>query len=131
MIKSVIKGYHSPDIEFEAISPFANNDFGFLLQVFVGIDGEDGAECFNVFICTPIWIAQNHSKQSVIIGLHTIIVQEYNHEKITKAIEELFCLECTTWDEVSNNLSYYGLSELDYNHWTSFNNSVRCGAPDI
>lgn len=127
MKKSIIKGYHSPDIEFGIHSPFDKDDFGFLLQIFIGVDGELGEECFEVFVCTTKWIEQNYAKQTILIGLHAIIVQEYNYERITKAIEELFCIEGETWDNISCDLSYYGLSEMDYKHWTRYNYSSKCG----
>ncbi len=127
MKKSIIKGYSSPDIDFGTHSPFVKEDFGFLLQIFVGVEDEPGEECFDVFICTPKWIEQNYAKQTILIGLHTIIVQEYNYERIIKAIEELFCIKGETWDNISCDLSYYGLSDIDNKRWTIHNNSIKCG----
>lgn len=127
MKKTIIRGYHSPDIDFGTSSPLDKEAFGFLLQIFVGIDDEQGEECFEVFICTPKWIVQNYSKQTVLIGLHAIIVQEYNYERIMKAIDELFCTEGEAWEDISRDLNYYGLSDMDYKHWISHNNSVKCG----
>jgi hypothetical protein len=127
MKKSIIKGYYSPDIEFGIHSPFDKEDFGFLLQIFVGLADEHGEECFEVFVCTTKWIENNYDKQTILIGLHTIIVREYNYERITKAIEELFCIEGTTWDNISCDLSYYGLSEMDHKRWASHNYSINCG----
>lgn len=127
MKKSIIKGFHSPDIDLDSYSPSCKDDFGFLLQIFVGIDGEPGEECFDVFICTPKWIEHNYSQQTIIIGLHTIIVQEYDYNRIIKAIEELFCIKGATWDKISCDLSYYGLSEMDDKHWDRNKYSINCG----
>lgn len=127
MKRTIIKGYHSPDVNFGTLCPFEKEDFGFFLQVFVGVDNEPGEECFDVFICTPRWIEQHYSKQTIVLGLHSIIVQEYDYQRIIRAIEELFCTEGVNWEEVSNDLSFYGQSEMNYKHWIQFKNSVKCG----
>lgn len=130
MKKSRIIGYHSPDIDFESFNPKSYDDFAFVLQLFVGIEGEKGEECFDVFVCTPKWIEHNYSKQTIIIGLHTLIVQEYNFKKIIVALEELFCTRGKTWEEISNRIGYFGRSEMDYNQWVNYKKSIRCGILD-
>lgn len=127
MKKTIVKGLHSPDIDLETYSPTEKDDFAFLLQVFVGMEGEQGDECFDMFVCTTKWIERNYSKQTILIGLHTMIVQEYNYERIIRAVKELFCTEGISWDQIRCDLSYYGLSEMDYKHWSSYKNIVRCG----
>ncbi len=127
MKKSYIRMCDSPDIDLDTYSPFKKDDFGFLLQILVGIEGEQGEESFEIFICTPKWIEQNYSKETIILGLHTIIVQEYDYKKIIDAIEELFCISGVTWDDISRDLSYFGLYEFDYKRRTTYKNSVICG----
>jgi hypothetical protein len=130
MKKTCIIGYHSPDIDLETFTPDICDNFGFLLEVFVGFEGENGEECFDMFICTPKWIEQHYSKQTVLVGLHTIMVQEYNFERIKSAIEEMFHTSGATWKNAIKDLRYYGLSEHDFKHWTSYNNFVKCGVPE-
>lgn len=127
MKRSFIKELHSPDINLETYSPSVKDNFGFLLQVIVGIEGEQGEECFDVYVCTPKWIEQNYTSQTILIGLHAMIVQEYNQGRLIEAIKELFCKEGSSLSNISCELSYYGLSEMDYSHWSSHNHSVRCG----
>jgi hypothetical protein len=127
MKKSYIIDYHSPDIDLQSFNPQPHDDFAFVLQLFVGIEGEKGEECFDIFVCTPKWIEHNYTKQTIITGLHTIIVQEYDFEKLKEAIDEIFCAEGATWQEIANRIGYYGRSEMDYPHWSYNKKSVRCG----
>lgn len=128
MKRSYIINYHSPDIDLNTFVPTVADDFGFLLQLFIGEINSDGEECFDVFVCTPKWIELNYDKQTVLIGLHTIIVREFNFPKLMKAIEELVCIDGVSWEAISDQIRYIGLSELDHNHWNAYKNSVKCGA---
>lgn len=130
MEKSYIIEYHSPDIDVETFSPKDKGDFGFLLQVFIGTKKRKGEECFDIFICTPRWIERNYSKHTILLGLHTLIVQEYNYERLIDAVEELFCEEADSWDDLSKRLNYYGLSEMDYYHWRQYGRIIKCGVPE-
>lgn len=127
MKKSYIIDYHSPDIDIELFNSQLHDNFAFVLQLFVGIKGEKGEECFDVFVCTPKWIKHNYAKQTIISGLHTIIVQEYDFEKLKEAIDEIFCTEGATWQEIANHIGYYRRSEMDYTHWSYHKKSIRCG----
>ena len=127
MKKSYIIDYHSPDIDLQSFNPQPHDDFAFVLQLFVGIEGGKGEECFDIFVCTPKWIEHNYAKQTIISGLHTIIVQEYDFEKLKEAIDEIFCAEGATWQEIANRIGYYGRSEMDYPYWIYNKKTVRCG----
>ena len=125
MKKSYIIDYHSPDIDLQSFNPQPYDDFAFVLQLFVGIEGGKGEECFDIFVCTPKWIEHNYAKQTIISGLHTIIVQEYDFEKLKEAIDEIFCAEGATWQEIANRIGYYGRSEMEYSHCSYNKKSVR------
>ncbi|MCR4811718.1 MAG: immunity 8 family protein [Bacteroidales bacterium] len=127
MMKSHIINYHSPDVDIDNFTPTIPDEFAFLLQVFVGVQDEPGDECFDIFVCTPKWIERHHSKEAVLIGLHTIIVQGFDLKKLLKAIEELVCIEGSSWQEISNRIGYVGLSEFDHIHWDGYKNVVKCG----
>ena len=130
MKQSYIINYHSPDVDLEHFSPQDPEVFCFLLQLFIGEKGERGEECFDVFVCTPKWIERHYSKQAIIIGLHTIIVQEFNLRKLMAAIEERFCVMGESWDEISNQIRFFGLSEFDNTNWNRKIKTVKCGEPE-
>ena len=125
MKKSYIIDYHSPDIDLESFIPQPYDDFAFVLQLFVGIEGEKGEECFDIFVCTPKWIEHNYAKQTIISGLHTTIVQEYSFEKLKDALDEIFSIEDATWQYIDNCIGYYGRSEMEYSHCSYNKKSVR------
>ena len=89
MKKSYIIDYYSPDIDLQSFNPQPHDDFAFVLQLFVGIEGGKGEECFDIFVCTPKWIEHNYAKQTIISGLHTIIVQEYDFEKLKEWVRTM------------------------------------------
>ncbi|PWK46011.1 immunity 8 family protein [Pseudomonas sp. OV226] len=110
-----LKGVHSPDIyDLENYHPECSDNFGFLLQAMIGPAGEDGEESFDIEVCTPKWIEKNLGADEVLIGMHYLIVREYNYQKIVHSIET-FLLNCSgaNWSEVSRKVSRLGLWEFE------------------
>lgn len=117
-MKAEIKEFFCSDIEqtLEFYKPEKPDNFGILLELDVGIVGKEGADIFQVMLCTPKWLIENMKQEEIVLGLHYIIVFEYNYEKLYKKLIELFCIEGKDWDEIANKLSYIGLWEFqDYN----------------
>jgi hypothetical protein len=112
-MKSEIKYLHSPDIDsMLSFTPVEYDNFGFLLQIMVGEEGKDGEESFDIMLCTPKWLIMNTKSDEIVLGLHYMIVFEYNYEKLYKKLIELFCIEGKDWDEIANKLSYIGQWEF-------------------
>ncbi|EGH43596.1 MULTISPECIES: immunity 8 family protein, partial [Pseudomonas syringae group] len=110
-----LKRVHSPDIyNLESYHPECSDDFSFLLQAMIGPADEDGEESFDIEVCTPKWIEKNLGADEVLIGMHYLIVREYNYQKIVRAIEK-FLLDCsgTNWSEVSKKVSRLGFWEFE------------------
>jgi hypothetical protein len=110
-----LKRVHSPDIcNLENYHPECSDNFGFLLQAMIGPAGEDGEESFDIEVCTPKWIENNLGVDGVLIGMHYLIVREYNYQNIVHAIEK-FLLDCsgTSWSEVSKKVSRLGSWEFE------------------
>lgn len=110
-----LKRVHSPDIyNLENYHPECSDDFSFLLQAMIGPADEDGEESFDIEVCTPKWIQQNLGLDKVLVGMHYLIVREYNYQKIIHTIEK-FLLGCSgaNWNEVSKKVSRLGLWEFE------------------
>ena len=114
-MKAEIKNVHSFDIDdLERYRPDNAGSFSFHLRVIAGPQGETGEESFDLRVCTPQWLLDNHHKDDVIIGRHYLIVMEYNYERILKIITD-FCATCEgpTWTEVAQKLGRLGHWEFE------------------
>jgi hypothetical protein len=114
-MKPEIKRLHSPDIfDLENFKPKDPHKFSFLLQVMVGIQGQKGEESFDIEVCTPQWIESTYGLDQVILGLHHIIIREYNYQNIVQVINN-FLLKCSgeNWDEIARKISRLGRWEFD------------------
>jgi len=114
-MKAVLKRLHSPDIDsLPDFKPSDPDSFCFLLQLMVGPEFEDGEESFDIQVCTPKWILENHRREDVIIGRHYLLVMEYNYERIQQIIST-FCSTChgATWEEIAEKLGRLGKWEFE------------------
>jgi hypothetical protein len=114
-MKAVIKRLHSPDIDdlFNYV-PSDPESFCFLLQVMAGPGFEEGEESFDIQVCTPKWLLENHRREDVIIGRHLLILIEYNYDRMLQTISS-FISKCdgATWEEVAEKLSRLGKWEFE------------------
>ncbi len=106
-MKAEIKYFHSPDVyELEKYVPIENDNFGFLLELEIGIVGKDGADLFNIMLCTPKWLINNNKNDEIIFGRHHLIVFEYNYQKIYKTLNDYISnIDCENWEEIANIIS--------------------------
>lgn len=117
VMKSEIKNFFGSEIDepLEVFQPEITDNFGFLIDLEIGIDGKEGADLFYVMLCTPKWLVENMKKEEILVGLHYLIVIEYNYENLYKKLNELFCINGNDWDEIANKLGYIGQWEFrDY-----------------
>ncbi len=114
-MKAEIKNIYSTDIvNLREYRPPNAESFSFQLRVIAGPQFEEGEESFDLTVCTPKWLLDNHRKDDVIIGRHYLIVMEYNYQRIEKTITE-FCNTCVgaTWTEVAEKLGRLGHWEFE------------------
>lgn len=112
-VKAELRRLHSPDVyDLEKFAP--GTDFGFLLQVFAGLQGRPGEESFDVLVCTPDWLKSHHESSEIVIGRHMLIVFEYDYKRLRRFFEE-FCNRAwgDTWQEVASKLSRMGKWEFE------------------
>jgi hypothetical protein len=106
---------HSPDVrDLATYRPERPDDFGFLLQVFAGPEGGQGEDSFDVVVCTPKWLEQNHACSDVAFGRHYLIVFEYDYDRLFRTVEQCCdAAEGATWQEVAHKLSRLGKWEFE------------------
>lgn len=116
-MKAEVKRFHSPDIlDLENFQPDNENSFSFLLQVIVGIKDIESEESFDMIVCTPQWIENNHSESEIIFGEHYLIVFKYDFNEIRKKVSNYIDqLTEENWDLLANKIDRIGKWEFrDY-----------------
>jgi hypothetical protein len=77
-----LKRIHSPDIaDWEFFRPQDARSFAFLLQAMFGPDNGDGEEAFDLIVCTPKWLEQKVSRDTIISGRHHLVVRNTTSRK--------------------------------------------------
>ncbi|MCT4708745.1 immunity 8 family protein [Enterobacteriaceae bacterium H11S18] len=115
-MKPLLKKLRSLEIEDSLINywPGIPDDFGSWIRVSVGPDDQEGAEYFDMLICTPKWLQKELLKNSVILGRGTIIVDEYDYDKIVGFIEkEVAQCDADDWPGIAQKLSRIGFWEYE------------------
>ena len=114
-MKAEIKYLHSPDVEdLSAFWPKDPACFAFLLQVMVGPKGAEGEESFDIHVCTPKWLVQNHKPHDIIVGRHYLILFEYDYARLKKFLEKLVSA-CVgeNWQEIAEQVGRIGAWEFE------------------
>ena len=66
----------------------------------VGIAGKVGADTFYFSVCTRKWLERELERKSVVFGHGRVIVEVFDWEVVTEAIEGLVRgIEATTWEK--------------------------------
>ena len=113
-MKAELKDLVSLDFDPKTYSPEYPENFGFWLRAMIGLENEEGAESFDIHICTPDWIKANYDDHEILFGRHMLLVFEYDYEGIRKRISD-YCHECTgeNWPEIAERLSRIGYWEFE------------------
>ena len=113
-MKAEIKYLHSPDVsDLETYQPKELDNFGFLLQIFVGPKGEKGEENFDVLVGTQKWLASPHNKTGT-TGEHDMVVSEYNYEKLLETLKkQIESIEGKDWNDLAEKIGKIGKWEFE------------------
>ena len=114
-MQAVLKRLHSPDIaDVKTYLPDEQDNFGFILQAMVGPMDSDGEESFDITVCTPKWLASKYGDSDVLLGLHKLIVFQYDYARLCRFIEK-YLMRCSgdTWQEVDAKVSLLGQWEFE------------------
>jgi len=106
-MRAILKEFYSLDIDMPLVEfyPEKHNNFGFWARMIIGEKEIGGEESFDILICTPKWLLNNHAKNEIIFGKHHLIVFEYNYHNIYKKLK--YTVENTEgndWNEIGLKL---------------------------
>ena len=74
------------------------------LTLSIGIDGEEGSDYFDLFVCSYDWMKKWYRYPKILT--HTLVLHEYNLEEIVNVIEShISKCEGANWEEISAKLS--------------------------
>ncbi len=110
-----IKYLISPDIDdLESFIPEKKGEFCFLLQMMIGEKGIEGEESFDITICSPKWLQNNLSEADLLIGRHSIIVQQFYYPQIFNFLnEQLNSCQGDSWEEMAKKMGRIGCWEFE------------------
>lgn len=113
-MRAQLKEFYSLDFDLDSYWPDEFDNFGFWVRAMIGLDNEEGADSFDMLICTPSWLRSQHSGHEVIFGRHMLIVFEYDLERIKSKVSS-YCDSCfgKDWQEIAEKLSWIGYWEFE------------------
>ncbi|SFT33732.1 Immunity protein 8 [Actinopolyspora lacussalsi subsp. righensis] len=113
-MRAVIKDYHSPDVDLCDFGPDYPEDFGFLLQMFVGPSEDSGEEAFDVLVCTPKWASRRVRETGPLVGRGVLLVENHSWYEIRGFLEKYVnALEAPTWDRLAEKIGRLGNWEFE------------------
>ena len=114
-MRAALKHVQSPDIvDLATYCPEEPKKLCFLLQMMVGPAAQEGAESFDVTVCTPQWLAEHCPTDAILVGRHHLIVMEYNFARIHNYVRQLIeaCIG-ETWEQVALQVGRLGKWEFE------------------
>jgi hypothetical protein len=114
-MRAELKRLHSPDaVDLRQYWPQNPQKFSLLLQLMVGPIGGDGEESFDLVLCTPPWLDEQLKKQPVFVGLHHLIVDRFDYDRIFAFLQD-WCskIEGSSWQDIARQLAQIGHWEFD------------------
>lgn len=114
-MRAQLKHLHSPDVDdLRTFCPKDPTNFTIFVQAMIGPEGEDSSESFDIIVCTPSWLAATARTEGPVIGLHHVIVAEFDYEALSRSIQS-YCSRCegTSWQEVGAKVGRLGRWEFD------------------
>jgi hypothetical protein len=114
-MRAALRSLHSPDIpDLPSWQPDIADDFGFLLQIIAGPANGEGAESFDVTVCTPKWLERHHAASDIVPGRHHLIVFAYDYSILKSYIERMVhAINGRNWPDVARELSELGHWEFE------------------
>jgi hypothetical protein len=114
-MKAKLMSYTSPDIEdLWTYVPSEPDNFQFLLELFVGAEGESGEDMFCFVVGTPRFILEHNPPDAIVVGRPRLIVFKYDFPSLIKYVEA-FVDSCAggNWRQVAEKLSRLTSWEFD------------------
>lgn len=107
-MKATLKQIHSPDIDLDKYWPIDESNFGFLLELSVGLENSKGADIFQLMVCTPDWLKNRNELSKTTWLRHMLLVSEYDIQKITAEINrQIDAIEADSWTDIAVKLGRF------------------------
>ena len=116
-IQAELRAPYSVDLpcgELERYAPEDPTNVGFLVTAAIGPKDAEGVEVFDVFVCTPRWLADNIADDGFAWGRHKLILPRWDYGLLLAAITDL-CAKAVgpDWDSVAARLARYTAWEFE------------------
>lgn len=114
-MRAHLKGLSSPDIDdLRVFRPRDPQNFAFVLDARIGLEGLAEGERFRMLVCTPAWLLENHNTRDVVVGHQLLIVFVYDLDAIVRHLVD-YCRRCEgeEWYAIVRQLMPLGRWEFD------------------
>lgn len=125
MISAQVKGISTWEGDhLELHVPQDPQKFCVLVRATVGPRGEDGADSFDINVCTPEWLKDQVEQEGFALGLHRLFVKTYDPAQIKKLITK-FIERYTgdSWREVAEKIS--GIAQWEFESYKAGGGEIR------
>lgn len=111
-MRGVIKGISNDVFDVDTYCPESVDNFSLSLRIRIGLDHTQGADDFELLICTPKWLEDTVWKSQWGRGL--LVVREYNFSTIKGLIQD-YVIRCEgeNWDAIVVQLKQVFSWEFD------------------
>jgi hypothetical protein len=127
-MRAALKYLQSPDIDdLATFCPKEPSKFCFLLQMMVGPAAEEGAESFDMTVCTPQWLIEHCPTDVILEGRHYLFVMEYDFAQIQNyLLQRIEACVGENWEAVALQVGRLGKWEFEDYKANSTSSAVRC-----
>jgi len=115
-MKIELKSLRSLEIEDDLIYYWPNDplNFGSWIRAIIGPADQEGAEFFDILICTPLWLQKELLTNKVISGKGTFILSEFDYDEIVNYLNrQITACQSNNWSDASIRLSRIGFWEFE------------------
>lgn len=118
------------DGSLEGYSPPNREDFGFNAMVFIGIEGEEGSDLFDIVVCSPTWMSREltsgrwmtritrEEMDPIVMNPFVCYMPRWDTTELLSQLRSL-CARCSPapdWASLADRLSRYLAWEYDYKY---------------
>ena len=129
-MKAEIKSLYSLQIEDSLINYWPDDvlNFGTWIRAHIGLQGEEGAEVFDIQVCTPEWLKTQCAIYGPIWGRYMLIVEAYDYDAIKERIEcYVIGSSGNDWAAIAAKLSRISAWEFeDYQEYQGYEGYEGC-----
>lgn len=86
-MKAILKGLFNDFYDVDSYYPDDEECFSLNLLLRIGTEDSNGADNFDLFVCSPKWILKNVWEPRIF--RHTLITREYNINEIKKLLKTI------------------------------------------